>query len=142
MPYESDQDKFYELSYYTLAHADPSFIHQHIVDAFTAQRANEKTKPIAIAFALIGLYLHLEKGYSGRQVQLTHMKLAKHKKQWPTFPLPAARGRISVSDVLAVPPGPERDRTIHQWCASVWEAYKEAREQVVSLLRQSHLFPV
>lgn len=26
---------------YTLAHADPSFIHQHVVDAFTAQRMKE-----------------------------------------------------------------------------------------------------
>ena len=49
---------------YTLAHPDAAFIHQHIVDAFTAQTANRDSKPIAVAFALIGLGLYLEKNYT------------------------------------------------------------------------------
>lgn len=36
-PANSEQQAYYELSYYTLAHPDPNFIHQHIVDAFGAQ---------------------------------------------------------------------------------------------------------
>ena len=75
-------DLYHELSYYTLAHRDPSFIHQHIVDAYTAQHANETTKPIAVVFALIGLYLHIEKNFTGRQVQRFHMKLAKVRRRW------------------------------------------------------------
>jgi Family of unknown function (DUF5946) len=59
-------DLYHELSCYTLAHRDPSFIHQYIVDAYTAQHANETTKPIAVVFALIGLYLHIEKNFTGR----------------------------------------------------------------------------
>jgi hypothetical protein len=66
-------DLYHELSCYTLAHPDPSFIHQHIVDAYTAQHARETTKPIALVFALIGLYLHVEKNFTGRQVQRFHM---------------------------------------------------------------------
>jgi hypothetical protein len=54
-------EPFDELSFYTLAHPDPAFIHQHIVDASIAQTANEDTKPIAVAFSLIGLCLYLEK---------------------------------------------------------------------------------
>ncbi len=54
---ESEQEKYYELAYYTLSHPDPAFIHQHAVDAFTAQNANAGSKPISITFALIGLYL-------------------------------------------------------------------------------------
>jgi regulation of enolase protein 1 (concanavalin A-like superfamily) len=62
---EMDQKTAYsELAYYTFAHENPNyFIHQHIVDAFTAQLANENTKPIAIIFALVGLFLFVEKGY-------------------------------------------------------------------------------
>jgi hypothetical protein len=60
-----EQEKYYELSYYTLAHDDPRFIHQHIVDAFAAQTANQDTNPIKVAFALIGLYLYLERDYTG-----------------------------------------------------------------------------
>jgi hypothetical protein len=49
-----DQDAYDELQCYTLAHADPSFIHQHVVDAFTVQHADERAKPIALTFAPIG----------------------------------------------------------------------------------------
>jgi|GEM_PF-706157 len=131
---KSEQDLYNELSYYTLAHPDPSFIHQHIVDAYTAQRADESTKPIGVAFALIGLYLYVEKNFTGKQVQWIHMRLAKKQKQWPTFTLPEQRGALTVSDVLAAPPGQGRDEMIRKWCISVWEAWKESRAQIVNLL--------
>jgi uncharacterized protein DUF5946 len=60
------------LSAYTLTHSDPAFIHQHVVDAFAAQSADDTTKPITLTFALVGLYLHVEKGRTGRRVQLVH----------------------------------------------------------------------
>src|SRR5215510_16109212 len=112
---DSEREEYYELSYYTLAHRDPSFIHQHIVDAFTAQTVNKNTKPIAIYFALIGLYLSVEKGYTGREVQLAHMELAKRKRDWPTFDLPERRGDIRIADVLRKPEGEERDAMIRAW---------------------------
>jgi hypothetical protein len=64
-----EQDAYDQVRYYTLSLGDPAFIHQHVVDAFIAQHADENTKPIAITFALVGLYLHVEKGFSGQQVQ-------------------------------------------------------------------------
>jgi hypothetical protein len=133
----SDQEQIYELSFYTLAHPDREyFIHQHIVDAYTAQNADINTKPISITFSLIGLYLYVEKNYSGRQVQLVHMQMAKHKIIWPTFVLPEQRGEIHISDVLAADPGRERDSMISKWCYSVWHAYAESREMVETLLRR------
>src|SRR4051812_19228702 len=101
-----------ELLCYTLAHRDPAFIHQHAVDAITAQRADEHTKPVALNFALIGLYLHLEKGFTGKQVQQMHMRLATRKRAWPKFPLPSERGALTPADVLKKPPGPDRDAAI------------------------------
>jgi Family of unknown function (DUF5946) len=130
------QKQYTELSYYTLSHPDPSFIHQYAVDAFTAQQADSQTKPIAVAFALIGLYLHVERNQTGKQVQHVHTLLARRRKQWPSFELPASRGDISVADVIATAPGPERDVMIDRWCASVWEAYRAGtREQVIELIR-------
>jgi len=32
-----EQEIYTELSYYTLAHGDAAFIHQHVMDAFAAQ---------------------------------------------------------------------------------------------------------
>ena len=133
----SDQDLYNELAYYTLAHPDPSFIHQLVVDAYTAQNADANTKPIAVAFALIGLYLHIEKGYSGRQVQQAHMKLAARRKQWPQFKLPLARGCVTANDVLAVDPGPLRDAMIERWCRAVWDSFIEIHEGVRQLVRNS-----
>ena len=127
------QEKFYELSYYTLAHPDPAFIHQHIVDAFIAQTADENSKPIAVAFALIGLHLYLDKNYTGKQVQLAHMALARHKREWPKFDLPETRGEITVADVLNEPAGTRRDAKIREWCASVWDAYSENHKSVQDL---------
>jgi len=42
---------------YTVTHADPDFVHQHVVDTFAAQAATAWTKPIALAMSLVGLYL-------------------------------------------------------------------------------------
>ena len=132
---KSEQEIFYELSCYTQTHPDPSFIHQHVVDAFAAQCADENTKPITLSFALIGLYLHIEKGYSGKEAQRAHIKLAKHQKQWPIFNLPEYRGYITIYDVLAAHEGPKRDEMIHEWCVSVWEAYSESHGKVADLVQ-------
>lgn len=131
---KSEQEMFYELSCYTQTHPDPLFIHQYAVDAFAAQCAGENTKPITLAFALIGLYLNLEKNFSGRKVQIAHVKLAKHRKKWPMFDLPKCRGNIRISDVIATPEGPERDEAICKWSASVWEAYSESHKEVADLV--------
>jgi len=74
----------------------PEVILQHVVDAFAVQSANEDGKPIGVVFGLVGLYLHVEKQFSGLQVQQVHMKLGRSKRQWPSVCLPEARGRITV----------------------------------------------
>ncbi|HEU0050916.1 MAG TPA: DUF5946 family protein [Patescibacteria group bacterium] len=139
MPSEKERNAYNELSFYTLSHQSPSFIHQLIVDAFAAQCADEQTKPISITFALIGLYLHLEKGFTGKEVQRAHMELAKKKHVWPKIPLPKQRGKITIFSVLQEPDGSKRDAIIECWCESVWEAYKDAHEQIADLLKKSGL---
>ena len=129
------QAAYDELASYTLTHGDPAFIHQHVVDAFAAQHATATTKPITVAFALIGLYLHVERGFTGRQVQRAHMMLARRSRSWPIFPLPETRGTLTAAEVLAAPAGPARDRAISEWCAAVWSAYAEAAPAVAALAR-------
>ncbi len=133
------QRAFDELCAYTLELRGPSFIHQHVVDAFAAQIADNQTKPIKLTFALVGLYLHVEKNFSGREVQLAHMRLARRKERWPRFPLPRDRGSVCVGDVLVVPAGPERARAISDWCASVWEAFGESHGAVAGFLHQREI---
>ncbi|HZW04977.1 MAG TPA: DUF5946 family protein [Anaerolineaceae bacterium] len=132
MDSRTPQQAYDQIAFYTLAHPDPGFIHQYAVDAFAAQFADEHDKPIKVAFALAGLYLHLERGYTGREVQLAHMRLAKERKEWPRFSLPAERGSVTPFDVLRAEPGPERDRAIRAWSASVWEAWKDSHARVAA----------
>jgi hypothetical protein len=131
----TDLDLFHELSFYTLSHGDPAFIHQNSVDAYTAQHADESTKPIAVVFALIGLYLHLEKYFTGKQVQLAHMRMAKQRKEWPRLPLPEQSASLTVADVVAAAPGPACDAMIRKWCESVWEVWHGARPQIVEIAK-------
>jgi len=126
----------HELAYYTLAHGDPAFIHQHAVDAFAAQNAEPTGKPIGVIFGLIGLYLHLERGFTGRQVQLAHMRLGTSHRNWTMPRLPNSRGTVRVSDVLAAEPGQERDAMIDKWCASVWDAYRDVRGEIAEIVRR------
>lgn len=132
----SEQQAYEQLQYYTLAHGGREFLHQHVVDAWAAQHADERTKPTALAFALIGLCLHLERGFSGRQVQRVHMLLARRRHNWPSFPLPRERGSLTASHVMAAPPGLERDRAIDAWCASVWQAFRDSHPAVARLLQE------
>ncbi len=134
MSARSEPQAYEELQFYTLSLGDATFIHQHVVDARRAQLADASTKPLGLAFALIGLYLHLERGFSGRQVQKAHMQLVRRSKSWPTFPLPRERGAVTACEVMAAPPGPERERAIDAWCAAVWEAYRESHHGVAELL--------
>jgi hypothetical protein len=131
----TDQEIYDELSFYTLGLGDEAFLHQNIVDAYAAQHVDEQTKPIRTVFALIGLYLNLEKGFTGRQVQQMHMRLAKLRRHWPKLPPPEATAQITVADVLATPPGGQRDKAIRNWCAAVWEIWQPRRNAIVELVR-------
>lgn len=119
-----------ELSYYTLAHRDPAFIHQHLVDAYGAQHVRQSKSTIGAAFALAGLYLAAERGLSGRQVQKMHMRMAASPKQWPRFEPPEDVGPLTVADVLKVEPGPARDQELMRWVASVWTAWSSEQNRV------------
>ena len=133
----STRQAYDALCCYTLSLGDEEFLHQHVVDAFAAQDASEDDKPIRLTFALVGLYLHVEHGFTGREVQRAHMKLAATKRDWPRFAAPAERGAITAADVLAVPDGKARDRRIQDWCVAVWRAYSSHREDVRALLRDT-----
>jgi hypothetical protein len=122
-----------EVYVYTMSR--PGFILQHVVDAFAVQTVNTGTKPIAVVFGLVGLYLHVERQFSGHQVQKAHMVLGRRKRDWPSVYLPEDRGSMTVADVLAATPGPDRDK-VDDWCRFVWTAFTRNRESVIVLLRE------
>jgi len=116
---------FSDLSCYTVSKRDAEFIHQYAVDTYEAQHAGGKTRNITVVFGLIGLYLALEKGDTGKQVQLAHMRIAQVRKDWPRLEPPARPTSLTVMDVLKAPDGPEKDAMIHRWMAAVWENWAD-----------------
>ena len=80
-----------EVYAYTMSR--PGFILQHVVDAYGAQTASSDGKPIGVVFALVGLYLHVERAFSGRQVQKAHMELGRRKRAWPISIFPPIGAR-------------------------------------------------
>ena len=127
-------DAYDELYAYTMGRR--KFILQHVVDAQKAQTATPDGKPIGVVFSLIGLYLHLERGFDGTQVQNAHKLMGDHKRAWPVIRLPADRGKLTAAEVLAVPAGTARDAAIDEWCQVVWAAFHESRDAIVALAHQ------
>ncbi|MCL6538407.1 MAG: DUF5946 family protein [Acidothermus sp.] len=127
-------EKYGELTAYTLAKGDIGFIHQVVVDTYAAQHAGGSTKPITVVFALVGLCLVVERGYTGRQVQRAHMALAKrsgkHSPDWPRWDRPPSVGTMTVHDVLKAAPGDERDGAIRRWAEDVWNRWAERHGEV------------
>lgn len=123
---------FSDLSCYTVSKQDPEFIHQYAVDAYEAQHAGGKTRNITVAFGLIGLYLALEKGFTGREVQAAHMRIARVRKDWPRLAPPGCPASITVLDVLMEKTDDGRDRMIREWMAAVWDSWSDRHEWVRS----------
>lgn len=131
-----DEAAYQEVQAYTLTRGDAEFMHQYVVDAGTAQWATVQTKPIALTFALMGLYLHVEHGWTGRQVQRGHMVLARNKQTWPSLHLPDVRGTVGPRDVMAALSGSDRDAAIQAWCADVWAAFAASRDAIRTWLAE------
>lgn len=125
------------LSMETLQHADERFIHQYIVDTYTAQTATLETKPIAIVLALVGLYLHIEKGLDGRKIQEIHMHLANTNKDWPAVIYPHTRGSITAAVVMEKKEGEKRIHMIELWAAAVWFAWKDSHQLIKNFVQNT-----
>jgi hypothetical protein len=131
MPDETPEvEAYHHLSAYTLTLGDIEFSHQHVVDAWAVQHATPSSKTIGVFFGLAGLYLHLERGFNGREVQRAHMTMARTRYTWPALSLPIERGEITAIDVIQTPEGAERATAIDRWCASVWKAFEEHHPEV------------
>jgi hypothetical protein len=118
-----------ELCAYTLSLRDAGFLHQLVVDAHCIQNATADTRP----FALITLYLHAEKGFTGRQAQRYHMQMARTRKNWPRLPLPTGNTGIAAADIMAAPSGEPRNAAIRAWAVAVWKSCPDAHSAVRAL---------
>jgi len=130
-----NQKEYDQLSTYTQSHKSPSFIHQHIVDAFYAQTANEETKNISLIFSLVGLYLYIEKNYTGLAIQKAHMNLAKARKNWPKLDLPNFRGKITGKDISLAKTIEEYNKLVNKWAIEVYKTWEKYHKLISNISR-------
>jgi hypothetical protein len=69
-------------------------------------------------------------------VQRVHQLVASQRPDWPILPLPEDRGRVTIRDVMAEPPGERRDHAIDAWATSTWEACSGLREPIQAFLSE------
>ncbi|MGZ4114759.1 MAG: DUF5946 family protein [Actinomycetota bacterium] len=138
---DRDDRAYEEVAAYTLSRGDAAFMHQHVVDAYAVQTSADGDKPIRRTQALIGLYLHVEHGLTGREVQRVHKLLADQRPAWPTFVLLRDRGAMSVGDVLAAEPGTGRDRAIEAWARSTWGSCRHLGPEIAEFLSSHGITP-
>ncbi len=84
--------------------------------------------PITVAFGLIGLYLALEKGYTGREVQKAHMKIAKIHKDWPFLEPPLRHAGLTATDVVREETDTQKETMIRKWMEAVWEIWEDRHQ--------------
>jgi hypothetical protein len=131
--FASEVDAYHALCAYTLQLRDPAFLHQYVVDAWTVKNADTNTKAIALIFAMFGLYLAVEKGISGRQVQRFHIRMAKRHRSWPSLPLRQGSPSVTVVEVMQAPSGSKRDALILAFAAAAWKCCTAARPAIIEI---------
>lgn len=121
---------YWDLSAFTLSLRDKEFPHQIAVDSYAAQHYSPNMKSITITFALIGLHLAFERGYTGREVQLAHIVLGQLHKQWPRFENQTKNAAITVLDVLQNITKDNYKEPLTKWGKSVWASWEPEHEKV------------
>jgi hypothetical protein len=103
--------------------------HQTCVDAYGAQHTGAMTPAITTAFALIGLYLVLERGLAGYQVREAHSYLAQRGLSWPRYDRPPAAGKVTIVDVHGAATAAHGELVL-RWGSSVWTAWEHTHEAI------------
>lgn len=129
-----------EVAAYTAAHpVRLARWHQVCVDAYNAQHTGPDTAAITVAFALNGLYLVFERGFTGIQAREAHGYLANTVSSWPRFELPASAGDVTVFDAAMAGSVDEHIAQVQRWGRSVWAAWRHVHAEVAEMTdRQLH----
>ncbi len=107
--------EFGRLTAYNLQQASADFRHQLAVDTYAAQHPAPPAKRVTLWFALAGLHLALDEGWTGRQVQVAHQHLSHLDKVGPDLDHLVLQSGMTVRDVMAARPGDERDTALMDW---------------------------
>lgn len=111
--------------------------HQMTVDSYGAQHAGHPTKPISVAYSLVGLHLALDRKLSGAGIRAAHSLMGKPQPDWPSFDPPPRSYTLTVLDVLEAG-AYEGSVAGHaaamlRWAEAVWLTWADHHPAVVDL---------
>jgi len=111
-------------------------LHQLTVDTYAAQHPGSQVPAISTPFALIGLLLTLEEGWSGLAVRAAHGWLAAHHAVWPRFTPPLAFGALTAARVADARTPEVHARLVEAWSAATWAAWAQQHTAVRDWARE------
>ncbi len=102
---------------------------QTAVDAFTLQHLRDSMPAIKQAFALNGLFMVFELGFTGLQARAAHGHLAETVRTWPTYERRDDVGDMTASDVSISSVDHCAD-DMASWGRTVWDAWGDVHDEV------------
>jgi Family of unknown function (DUF5946) len=102
-----------------------SRVHRLIVDTYSVQHPGGAEPPAihSLGLHLTGLALLLERGVGPQQATKLLARICQRQPAFRSLEPPLPNGSITVSDVLAVPPG-ERAQAVERWARDVWDVWE------------------
>ena len=114
------------------------FDHQYLVDIFCCETYAPETKPISIAFALVGLYLFLEKDFSWKLIQNFHKHLSKQNIILPQISIHIKNPEFLIEDMIKLPIN-ERKQKFKFRASQVRNIYSQDDKNNIKLLTEKYL---
>ncbi len=110
--------------------------HQLLVDTYGAQHVGPRSPAITGAFGLIGLYLTLERGWTGLRVRAAHQALAARYRDWPLLGRPPEAASMTVQDLAFAGTPAEYVEVLHDWAGTVWASWRREHPRIAELVRE------
>ncbi|MGB7859193.1 MAG: DUF5946 family protein, partial [Acidimicrobiia bacterium] len=91
---------------------------------------------LGVAFALIGLRLSLDDGWSGNQVRDVHRSLAAMALDWPEFAVPEQPATMTIFDVALADSEEAHADLVTRWAGAVWASWRARHDDIETLISQ------
>jgi hypothetical protein len=110
-----------------------------VIDAYCVQHhgAQERRAIQSVNVHLVALYLQLEKGYVGNQVNVAIQRILCFADQFKWLDPPTPNGTLTVADILkADTPQAEAD-AIEAYARDIWQAWRAHRETAMKWAKKA-----
>lgn len=104
-----------------------------VIDAYAVQHHGkpERRAIQSVNAHLVALYLQLEKGYSGEQVNAALQRVLKFANEFVWLEPPTPNGTMTIADVLRAQTPEEQANAIEKYARDIWSAWQVHRETVL-----------